>query len=88
MRTKKRQLLGLAPPDTQEGDIVAILYGCSVPVVLRRLKKSERAYQLVGESYVYGMMDGEALDLQRWHLEKCEKEKLECPMRKQTFELM
>ncbi|KAK5135496.1 hypothetical protein LTR08_005131 [Meristemomyces frigidus] len=36
----KRELLGLAPSRTKRGDIVCILYGCSVPVILRRVDKS------------------------------------------------
>lgn len=34
-----QQLLGLAPPEVEEGDLICILYGCSVPVILRRRKK-------------------------------------------------
>ncbi|KAF4447234.1 HET-domain-containing protein [Fusarium austroafricanum] len=33
--------LGLAPKDAQEGDLICILYGCSVPVVLRKVEKSQ-----------------------------------------------
>jgi hypothetical protein len=33
--------LGLAPKGAQEGDLVCILYGCSVPVVLREVEKSQ-----------------------------------------------
>jgi hypothetical protein len=32
--------LGLAPKSAQEGDLICILYGCSVPVVLRKVEKS------------------------------------------------
>jgi hypothetical protein len=39
MRTK-RGWLGLAPKGAQSGDIICILYGCSVPVVLRKVRKS------------------------------------------------
>lgn len=90
----------LGPHDTQPGDIIAILLGCSVPVVLRKVKKVEatessgmspwtweateyeyelpqakpqsenqeynddvretECFQLIGECYIHGMMDGEA----------------------------
>jgi hypothetical protein len=40
---------------------ICILFGCSVPVVLRQSPLG--TYQLVGESYIYGMMDGEVLEL-------------------------
>jgi hypothetical protein len=51
--------MGIFPPNTQVGDLICILFGCSVPVVLRPLG---RVVQLVGECFVYGIMDGEALD--------------------------
>ncbi|KIW42859.1 uncharacterized protein PV06_06367 [Exophiala oligosperma] len=35
--------LGLAPPDSEAGDIVCILEGCSVPVVLRRKTRTPHA---------------------------------------------
>lgn len=41
---KKRHpngLLGLAPGATKQNDIICILYGCSVPVVIRRFEKSQ-----------------------------------------------
>jgi len=41
-------------------DLVCILKGCSVPVIVR--KRKEGRYKLVGESFVYGHMDGEAIE--------------------------
>ncbi|KAF2822828.1 HET-domain-containing protein [Ophiobolus disseminans] len=58
-------LVGFAPPKTEQGDIIAILYGCSVPVILRPTYNGDDdvdEYQFVGEAYIYGKMDGEALD--------------------------
>ncbi|KAM0254725.1 hypothetical protein ACHAQJ_006507 [Trichoderma viride] len=55
-----KDLFGLAPRETKEGDLVCILFGCTVPVVLRPMKDPE-FYQLVGEAYVHGVMDGEAM---------------------------
>ena len=64
-RTKKLKRLGLAPLHAAEGDILSVLYGCSVPVILRRLTNSNGketgGYELVGECYLDGMMDGEAV---------------------------
>jgi hypothetical protein len=57
-------LYGMGPPQTNTGDIICVLFGCSVPVVLRRQDSddsTEKRYTLVGECYVHGMMDGEAL---------------------------
>jgi len=41
MRTK-RSWLGLAPKGARPDDLICILYGCSVPVVLRRVRKSQQ----------------------------------------------
>ncbi|KAH9222972.1 heterokaryon incompatibility protein-domain-containing protein [Leptodontidium sp. 2 PMI_412] len=57
------RLIGLAPMAAQERDVICILYGCSVPVVLREITvKGETFWQLVGECYVHGKMDGEAME--------------------------
>jgi hypothetical protein len=45
----------------QEGDIVAVLAGCSTPVLLRKTEND--SYQLVGTCFILGLMDGEALEL-------------------------
>ncbi|KAJ3532563.1 hypothetical protein NM208_g8383 [Fusarium decemcellulare] len=42
------------------GDMVCIVYGCSTPLVIRRV---EDKYHVLGEAYLEGMMDGEAVDL-------------------------
>lgn len=57
-------LFGFAPKNTKRDDIICILFGCSVPVVLRKVKDSEN-YEFIGECYVNGMMDGEAVRAQR-----------------------
>lgn len=41
MRTQNKKL-GLVHEDAEEGDLICILYGCTVPVVLRRVKKSPK----------------------------------------------
>ena len=62
---ESEQLFGLAPPDSQSGDRVCILFGCSVPCILRPHLSQHGAqyYQLIGEAYVYGRMDGEAITM-------------------------
>ena len=55
-----RGLIGMAPHRAQKGDIVCILFGCSVPVVLRG-RSGEEEYEFIGECYVDGFMNGEAL---------------------------
>jgi hypothetical protein len=62
--TRETQSFGLAPAQAKQGDIVCILFGCSVPVLLRRKGQFPNCYhELIGECYVYGMMDGEAMDV-------------------------
>ena len=60
--------LGLAPPTVRKGDLVCIIFGCSVPVLLRRCEDAggrEEYFQLIGECYIRGIMEGEALELAR-----------------------
>jgi hypothetical protein len=52
--------LGLGPMCTLPGDIVAILYGCRYPVVMRPLP-TPGEYTFLECAYVYGIMDGEAV---------------------------
>ncbi|KAF2464828.1 uncharacterized protein BDR25DRAFT_346406 [Lindgomyces ingoldianus] len=65
VRHKSRRLMvtrngyfGMAPCMAQRGEVVAILFGCSIPLVLRSVGVRE-AWQVVGEAYVHGFMDGE-----------------------------
>lgn len=55
-------LIGMAPSRAKKGDIICILYGCSVPVVLRKYADGDsEKYTFIGECYVDGFMNGEAL---------------------------
>jgi hypothetical protein len=58
-RSQHERRLGLAPPNAQTGDIICILFGCSVPVILRPVEN--RQHILIGECYFHGMMEGEAI---------------------------
>jgi hypothetical protein len=57
--------IGLAPRNCEVGDLICILFGCSVPVVLKETKAlymtANSVCKIVGEAYIYGMMDGEAV---------------------------
>lgn len=44
---------------TSASDVVCILFGCSVPVILRPL--GHDGFKLVGKGYVQGVMDGEMI---------------------------
>lgn len=52
--------VGLAPHGVREGDLIFIVLGSDVPFVLRQ---NGEAYELLGEAYVQGIMDGEALEM-------------------------
>ena len=55
-------MLGIAPSNIKEGDKICILFGGSVPFVLREHNvDNERCYELVGAAYVDGYMDGKAI---------------------------
>ncbi|KAL8382349.1 hypothetical protein RB595_006236 [Gaeumannomyces hyphopodioides] len=61
--------LGLGAANVWAGDSVCILPGARVPVILRQMVDEGRpvnteygpAYKLVGDSYIHGIMDGEAV---------------------------
>jgi hypothetical protein len=54
--------IGLAPWKTKRGDSVYVLHGGRTPYILRNSAEPGK-YKLVGESYVYGIMGGEALKM-------------------------
>ena len=61
---KEENLVGIGPPGTELGDIVCILFGCSVPCILRVCETDgdkQINYKLIGEAFIYGRMDGEAV---------------------------
>jgi hypothetical protein len=54
---------GLGPQAARQGDRVVVLLGVDVPLVLRRVDKT---HHVVGEAYVHGIMNGEAVE--QWRL--------------------
>ena len=52
--------MGLGPRCMQPEDIVVVLRGGKMPFVLR---KKDDSYWLLGEAYVHGIMDGEAVQM-------------------------
>jgi len=52
--------LGLGPASMMSGDTVAILFGGNVPYILRPLANNQ--WHFVGECYLDGYMDGEAME--------------------------
>jgi hypothetical protein len=43
----------------EEGDVVCVLLGCKVPLILRPVGDN---FKVVGDAYVNGFMNGEALE--------------------------
>jgi hypothetical protein len=97
-------MFGLGPQETEKHDIVCILFGCSVPVVLRPTRKipedlyppdilpsqtqfedddghptgfdfvdtRQQVYKVIGEAYIHGKMNGEAVrNQERSKEERC-----------------
>ncbi|KAF5693038.1 heterokaryon incompatibility protein (het-6OR allele) [Fusarium denticulatum] len=56
--------LGLAFSSALEGDSVWVVSACPVPLVLR--PRADGTYQLVGDCYVHGIMEGEAVKDNSW----------------------
>ncbi len=57
--------VGMAPCAARKGDVVCVLFGCSVPVVLRKRGFSEERgerWEFVGECYLHTFMNGEAVE--------------------------
>jgi hypothetical protein len=57
----KQNYIGTGPRHAQPGDLVCVLYGGQTPFVLRR--DAEGKFRFIGDCYVHGIMEGEALDL-------------------------
>jgi hypothetical protein len=66
----KRGYLGTVPGETQLGDSVHILCAAKTPMILRAGKvlindRNLNGFQVVGDAYVHGIMNGEALNEMR-----------------------
>jgi len=51
--------IGVAPETAEEGDYICVLLGCKVPVILRPVGDK---FKIIGDAYVNGFMNGEALN--------------------------
>jgi len=54
-----KKYFALVPGETVEGDVISIFKGGKYPFVLRR---ESLGWSLIGECYIYGMMQGEMFD--------------------------
>lgn len=55
-------LVGMAPCRARPGDAVVVLFACSIPLVLRKTG-SRDGWEVIGEAYVDGYMNGEVEQL-------------------------
>ena len=58
--TTTKDLIGLGPRSMCTGDIICIMSGGRVPYVFREERDHHR---LIGEAYVHGLMEGQAVDV-------------------------
>ena len=59
LSVSKEGHIGLVPPAAVEGDIVCVILSCESPLLLRPLPNGN--YTVVGECYIHGLMNGEAI---------------------------
>jgi hypothetical protein len=68
--TTKKGYMGIGSNALETGDIVYVLFGGKVPYILR---PKNGYYQLVGDAYVHGIMEGEAI--KQWQVKESGLEK-------------
>jgi hypothetical protein len=66
--TTKNDYFGMAPKQAQKGDKICVLLGCNIPLVLRKKVTPgegdrKMKYEVIGEFYMDGFMDGEAVEM-------------------------
>jgi hypothetical protein len=74
--------IGLGLKDTQIGDHVFVLKGSRVPCILRSVEnvRGSNVFKFVGQSYVQGIMEGEAAPGYSASLEMSRSERLRLKM--------
>ena len=55
--------IALAPPHTQPGDRICVLFGCSSPLLLCESPNRPGRFELRGEAFVHSFMFGEAIEM-------------------------
>ena len=58
--TTNQGYIGLCSGIVEKGDLVSVLLGCDMPIVLREYDAGY-CLRVIGEAYVHGIMDGEAV---------------------------
>jgi len=54
----RKGYMGLVPPQSAIGDIICLFFGLATPFIIRPV---ENGYIVIGDCYVQGLMDGEAM---------------------------
>jgi hypothetical protein len=60
LMTTNRGLIGMAPCRVEKGDQICVLLGCSIPMILRK-RTGREFYEVIGECYLHGYMNGEIM---------------------------
>ncbi|KAG7424625.1 hypothetical protein Forpi1262_v013702 [Fusarium oxysporum f. sp. raphani] len=53
--------LGMGYVSSEVGDELWVVSGCPIPMILRKTGLKKNEYSLIGETYVHGAMQGEAV---------------------------
>jgi hypothetical protein len=61
--------MGTAPMGAQKGDRICVLLGCNVPLIIR---PEGDGFLIIGDTYIYGMMNGEVMQDIRNGKHRCE----------------
>jgi hypothetical protein len=59
--TSKEGRIGMVNEMAMKGDLICVLFGCSIPVILRRSEKEDE-FRVIGECYLDECMEGQALE--------------------------
>ena len=59
----RKGYMGMVPQGSRPGDLLVVILGAKTPYVLRRCGRVKDSFELVGECYVDGMMDGEMMGM-------------------------
>lgn len=54
--------VGIVPFNARPGDTIAVFLGSQVPIILRQHPSRGGVYLVIGECYVHGILNGEALN--------------------------
>jgi len=65
----RKGYVGWVDDGARSGDIICVLDGATVPYVLRT--QDDGSYKLVGECYLYGVMEGQVLRIQGFQWKDC-----------------